>query len=115
MRELYDTEVAYLQDLEIMVKMFLEPLRENNLVCENDIGKLFSTVEMLLPLHQDLQDQLSKSPCVAKLLDKSSKGDPKYSVGKSFIMMVNLNRKQKTQTVGINFCDILFNYFRANI
>lgn len=88
-RELYETEVAYLQDLEIIVKLHLEPIRESNLVSENDITKLFSTVEMLLPLHQDLKDQLSKSPCVAQLFDKSDKGDPKFSVGKSFMMMVN--------------------------
>lgn len=65
----------------------MKSIRESNLVSENEIAKLFCTVEVLLPLHRDLVDQLSKSPCVASLLGK--KGESDYTVGKSFMMMVN--------------------------
>ena len=61
MWELYETEKAYVQDLQIMVKRYLTPIRESKLISPEDVNKIFSTVEMLLPLHQDLEQPTKQS------------------------------------------------------
>ena len=92
MWELYDTEKGYVQDLHIIVDCFMNPLRESHLITPEEINKIFSTVEMLLPLHQDLLEQLCKSPSISVLLQRhlgnqDAIPDPNFTVGHCFITM----------------------------
>ena len=52
------------------------------------MNKLFSTVEMLLPLHQDLLKEIVRTPSVASILKDGTTPDRNYSIGNCFITMV---------------------------
>lgn len=62
MREVIDSEVAYLRQLEIIIKYFKEPLLEKYILSEEEIEKVFSKVTMLYNLNKELLDRMSENP-----------------------------------------------------
>ncbi|KAH3759821.1 calmodulin-binding protein [Pelomyxa schiedti] len=57
-REIVTTEQTYLDDLRILEEVFLIPLKSSQVLREDEINKLFSNFEMLLPIHKEVLDKL---------------------------------------------------------
>ncbi|KAH3763243.1 rho guanine nucleotide exchange factor [Pelomyxa schiedti] len=54
MRELITTEKQYVEDLSIVVEVFIQPLLEQHIVTQDLIQQLFGTIEFILPYHKKL-------------------------------------------------------------
>jgi len=52
--ELLKTEREYVNDLDVIIEVFLKPIASRKLVTVKDLGILFSNVEQLLTIHQEL-------------------------------------------------------------
>jgi len=83
--EIHETEETYVQDLKCIVEVFLLPLRESKIISPEEISKIFSTVELLLPLHQDFLKQISEAESVVKLISPGKR--PTTTVGQCFMTM----------------------------
>ncbi|KAM9963611.1 hypothetical protein ACTFIW_006847 [Dictyostelium discoideum] len=76
--ELIETERDYVRDLNIVVEVFLNPIREKQLLSAKDINSLFSNIEILYSINMN----------VLKALEKDK--DPlceNISVGQTFLDM----------------------------
>ncbi|KAM9989947.1 hypothetical protein ACTFIY_005993 [Dictyostelium cf. discoideum] len=76
--ELIETERDYVRDLNIVVEVFLNPIREKQLLSAKDINSLFSNIEILFSINMN----------VLKALEKDK--DPlceNISVGQTFLDM----------------------------
>jgi len=58
--EILKTEKDYIRDLEIIIDVFLRPLRESAILSPKDITVMFSNVEQLLIINQNFLEQLEK-------------------------------------------------------
>jgi len=58
LNEILETEQRYVQNLDTCVRIFLIPLREQNIVTNEEIRKIFSIIEVILNLHKAFFDQL---------------------------------------------------------
>jgi len=76
-REIVMTEEAYVNDLKVLEEVFVLPLRFNKNISPDIIQQVFSNVEMLRPVHEELLKELGESKAVTT-------GD---SVGKAFLKM----------------------------
>jgi len=76
-REIVMTEEAYVNDLKVLEDVFVFPLRCNKAISPEIVQNLFSNVEMLRPVHEELLKELGESKAVTT-------GD---SVGKAFVKM----------------------------
>eukprot|EP01104_Vermistella_antarctica_P021102 TRINITY_DN9334_c0_g1_i1.p1 TRINITY_DN9334_c0_g1~~TRINITY_DN9334_c0_g1_i1.p1 ORF type:complete len:755 (-),score=167.03 TRINITY_DN9334_c0_g1_i1:68-2332(-) len=52
--ELLQTERSYVQDLELLLRVFLTPLREKEILSKQELSALFSNIESLLPVNEHL-------------------------------------------------------------
>eukprot|EP01102_Stenamoeba_stenopodia_P020716 TRINITY_DN8187_c0_g1_i1.p1 TRINITY_DN8187_c0_g1~~TRINITY_DN8187_c0_g1_i1.p1 ORF type:complete len:593 (-),score=95.56 TRINITY_DN8187_c0_g1_i1:18-1796(-) len=67
--ELIKTERQYVSDMELVIKLFLNPIRDKQLLPRNKIGSLFSNVENLLPVNQEILKSLEQRQSTS-LVDK---------------------------------------------
>ncbi|XP_044748493.1 intersectin-1 isoform X2 [Coccinella septempunctata] len=59
-RELVDTERAYVKDLKIVCKVFEQPLKKNKIISNKDISRIFLNWEEILRCNQDFLRDLSR-------------------------------------------------------
>ena len=63
--ELFNTEREYVRDLEIIIDIFVSPLRRaagsshsSTILSAKDISSIFGNIEILLPIHEELLKML---------------------------------------------------------
>ena len=59
-RELLDTENTYCQSLEQLVKLYLEPLRQNNFLTDADVKVLFGSILQIIDAQNDFRSELTE-------------------------------------------------------
>lgn len=66
-QEVLNTEYLYVEDLKILVKHFLTPVRERQLLPSPEIPQIFLNVELILAFHADLLAKVRRQlHCVAR-------------------------------------------------
>lgn len=58
-RELLDTERAYVDDLAIVCRIFEQPLKKNKIISNKDISQIFLNWEEILKCNEDFLKDLS--------------------------------------------------------
>ncbi|ORX85188.1 hypothetical protein BCR32DRAFT_290853 [Anaeromyces robustus] len=58
--EMIDTERDYVNDLSIIIELYIKPLRANNMLSKSDFQLLFSNVEQLYGVNQELLSLFEK-------------------------------------------------------
>lgn len=58
MREIVTTEKAYVEDLKIIVNVFYTPIKFTSVLTPEQLLGLFSNVESLLPLHEEVYEKI---------------------------------------------------------
>jgi len=53
-KEIIDTEEDYIRDLEIIIKVYLLPMREQGIATKDQINNIFSNVEVLYQINRDI-------------------------------------------------------------
>lgn len=91
-KELIATERDYVNDLDVIVKVFIEPLREQALMNEKEILGVFLNVELLVAVNRELLAQLESA--IALCPDEPHK----CLVGKPLKQMV---RARSIQRLGL--------------
>lgn len=61
-RELSQTEQDYINDLELVNEVFLKPLLSRNVLDKQELGSLFSNLEMLVGVNQEIMKGLKDDP-----------------------------------------------------
>ncbi|EGF79810.1 hypothetical protein BATDEDRAFT_89461 [Batrachochytrium dendrobatidis JAM81] len=84
--ELIETEMNYVQDLSVLVEIFLKNLRQMNILPEDGLRTIFSNTEQLILLHQDFLNQL----CNRRIRDSGVVQD----IGDLFIRIYCLMRPE---------------------
>ena len=81
--ELIETERSYIERLNVVIEIFLEPIRERQLLNSFEIVSLFSNIETLISKNEDL---LSDLETALELMEKDDSLVPLYSqwVGEIF-------------------------------
>lgn len=69
--ELILSEREYVQDLEAINSLFLQPLRKRRIVPENDVGQLFSTLPAIISLNKALLSAVVGSYTQAEAYNRS--------------------------------------------
>ena len=59
-RELLDTENTYCQSLEQLVKLYLEPLSQNNFLTETDVKVLFGSILQIIDAQNEFRSELTE-------------------------------------------------------
>lgn len=59
-KELLETERAYVRDLKIISELFLDTIRKENLLTKFEIVSLFGSIEQIVSINKDFLDQLEK-------------------------------------------------------
>jgi len=59
--EILETEMDYVADLETIVNIFLNPLRKEQIASPEDLIGIFSNVEFILIVNQQLRDELQQN------------------------------------------------------
>lgn len=59
-RELLDTESTYCQSLEQLVKLYLEPLSQNNFLTATDVKVLFGSILQIIEAQNDFRSELTE-------------------------------------------------------
>ena len=88
-KELIATERDYVNDLDVIVKVFIEPLREQALMNEKEILGVFLNVELLVAVNRELLAQLESA--IALCPDEPHK----CLVGKPLKQMVRARSLQR--------------------
>eukprot|EP01102_Stenamoeba_stenopodia_P000594 TRINITY_DN10579_c0_g1_i1.p1 TRINITY_DN10579_c0_g1~~TRINITY_DN10579_c0_g1_i1.p1 ORF type:complete len:565 (+),score=123.64 TRINITY_DN10579_c0_g1_i1:137-1831(+) len=86
--ELIDTEIAYVNDLRVLVTFYMKPLRRKKLLTEEQIVSLFSNVELLLHVNEELLQNLEEC-----------REDPLSLVGAVFLKMADFLKSYNTYSV----------------
>jgi hypothetical protein len=60
-KELLTSERAYVKDLEVMIKAYLVPIRDNKLLNPKEHSLVFSNIEEILKIHIELKSLLEKA------------------------------------------------------
>lgn len=60
LQELIDTERIYLVDMEVLINVFVFPMKMTSVVPPSDLGVIFSNVEDVLPIHQKFLEALTE-------------------------------------------------------
>jgi len=64
--EIIETEKDYVRDLEIMIDLFVKPLKDKNILEAQDISKVFNNIEVIVNVNRtmlnDLEDRIKKFP-----------------------------------------------------
>jgi len=58
--EMIDTERDYVNDLSIIIELYIKPIRNNNILQKRDLNTLFSNVEQLYGVNQELLSLFEK-------------------------------------------------------
>jgi hypothetical protein len=58
--EIYETEKAYVKDLQYVVEEWLKPLRANEIVPRGQLPDVFGNIELILSVNTELFDKLEK-------------------------------------------------------
>ncbi|KAI4471234.1 faciogenital dysplasia protein [Holotrichia oblita] len=61
-REVVDSEIAYLKQLEVIIKYFKQPLTAKYILSKEEIEKIFNKVEMLYDLNKELLVRMNENP-----------------------------------------------------
>lgn len=77
--EIINTERGYMEDLDTLVSVYLQPLRESGVLKEEQIHNIFSNVEMILQINKAILDLL-----VAQIQEHSANG-----IGLTFIKVAD--------------------------
>lgn len=56
--ELYSTERDYIRDLHILIEIFRDPMLEQKLINKEESSKLFSNIDLILTVNEELLKQL---------------------------------------------------------
>jgi len=82
-QELVETERYYIDKLQLVINVFLLPIRANSLLTPYEIATLFGNIEDLLPLHVAIMDDLESALLV---VEQSEGVEPLYAqwVGEIF-------------------------------
>jgi len=71
--EMINTEDQYVKDVQILINSFLVPIRQRNLLKQNEIESLFANVESILPVNQAMLDDFlarqKENPVIEKIGD----------------------------------------------
>ncbi|KAJ3280108.1 Myosin 10A, isoform D [Borealophlyctis nickersoniae] len=71
--EIYTTEKDYVEDLEIIIEVYIKQLQKNKLIRTKDMSVIFCNVEQLLPVNQELlkwlEDRVNENPVVERVGD----------------------------------------------
>jgi len=59
-REIYDTEKSYVASLDLLVKYYLKPMRQQNIVPKPKVAFIFGNVEHILIINRELLETLEK-------------------------------------------------------
>lgn len=59
-QEIINTEKSYVEDLEILVNVYMNPIRASGSLTNEQFSSIFSSVEVLLPMHKKIVEDLSK-------------------------------------------------------
>lgn len=68
--ELLQTERDYVRDLELIINLYLNPMRKKKIVSPKDLAVLFSNIEMLVPVNSLLLKTLSDSREVYPIIER---------------------------------------------
>lgn len=58
--ELIKTERDYIKDLEIIIKLFIEPLEEEGILTKEELKDIFSNIRLLININRELLDDIWK-------------------------------------------------------
>ncbi|KAI6654148.1 Rho guanine nucleotide exchange factor 3-like isoform X4 [Oopsacas minuta] len=61
---LYRTEIEYLQDLEMVVHKIAKPMLRLDLVSPDEYDTIFSNIEKLIPIHENIIVRLQQIKCI---------------------------------------------------
>ncbi|ORX44374.1 Dbl homology domain-containing protein [Piromyces finnis] len=71
--EMIDTERDYVNDLSIIIELYIKPMRNNNILSKKDLGTLFSNIEQLYGVNQELlslfEERQKQNKCVEEIGD----------------------------------------------
>lgn len=56
--EFINTERDYVRDLQILISVYIEGMREQKILSSQDLDSLFTSIEQLLPVHLDIMKAL---------------------------------------------------------
>lgn len=73
-QEILNTEYLYVEDLKTLVKSYLTPIRDGELLPSHEIPQIFLNVEIILGIHSDLLQKLMKRLGVEKISPARSTG-----------------------------------------
>lgn len=59
-KELLDTEATYCQSLEQLVKLYLEPLSQNNFLTQTDVKVLFGSILQIIEAQNEFRSELTE-------------------------------------------------------
>ncbi|TPX37626.1 hypothetical protein SmJEL517_g00698 [Synchytrium microbalum] len=82
--ELIATERDYVRDLGILIDVFMKQLADRKLLSVKNVESVFSNLEQLLPVNQDLLKRLEERRLANPLIDKL--GDIFVSMGEHFLV-----------------------------
>ncbi len=54
MLEFINTERDYVRDLQILVRVYMEGMREQKVLSSSDLYSLFGGIDLLIPIHMQL-------------------------------------------------------------
>ena len=57
--EIISTEEDYVRDLEFIIEHYMRPLQKNKLIRDKDLAIIFSNIEQVLPVNQELHHALN--------------------------------------------------------
>ncbi|PRP83849.1 calmodulin-binding protein [Planoprotostelium fungivorum] len=96
--EIINTERSYVEDLDIIIQIFLIPFKESKLLTDSVVYEIFSNVEALVGIHQDIAAQMEED---ARKSNGSGLGDifVKKSDHLRFYSLFCSNQKRSTNIV----------------
>ncbi|TPX38315.1 hypothetical protein SmJEL517_g00307 [Synchytrium microbalum] len=68
--EVIQTEKDYVEDLDIVAEIYIKALRKNKLLRPKDLAVIFSNIEMLLPMNQELLKLLEERQAQNHVVDR---------------------------------------------
>jgi len=89
LKEMYETEVQYVEDLETLISVFIIPLRAMELVSDQVIYAIFSNVEVLLGCNKEMAKELEKAT------NNGTKDGDQVQVGQCFTKLADYFKMYK--------------------
>eukprot|EP00732_Lithocolla_globosa_P002161 Lithocolla_globosa_v1_NODE_1328_length_2667_cov_11.503446.p2 type:complete len:329 gc:universal NODE_1328_length_2667_cov_11.503446:1042-56(-) len=68
--ELFQTESDYVRDMDVIVEVFMIPCRQKKVLKPKDLSVVFSNIEQLLPVNQELLRLLAEQRTKSEVVDK---------------------------------------------